>query len=163
MLFPFLFDGYTDALLQKLEKLGLGVMQEINSYADDVTILAPSVTSLKLILKAGAEFGCNFAVKFNASKSIHIILGKKLHKSHVIYFNGVAITSTNAADHLGHSIGCKSQENHILKTNNDFVTRFNLMMSVFRHCSVSVKYYLLFKTYCVSLYGSNFMCAGKNV
>ena len=131
-------------------------MWEINSYgiayADDVSILAPSVTSLKLILKTVAEFGCNFAVKFNPSKSIFVILGKKLHKSHVIYFNGVAITSTNAADHLGHSFGCKSQENHILKTNNDFVKRFNLMMSVFRHCSVRMKYRLL-KPYCLSLCG----------
>ena len=83
------------------------------AYADDVAILAPSVTSHKLMLKAVAEFGCNFVVRFNPSKSIYVIVGKMLHKSHVIYFNGVAITSTNVADHLGHSIGCKSQENHI--------------------------------------------------
>ena len=157
VLSPFLFAVYMDALLQKLEKLGFGCyvgnkFMGAIAYADDVAILAPSVTSLKLMLKAVAEFGCNFAVKFNPSKSIYVILGKKLHKSHVIYFNGVAITSTNAADHLGHSIGCKSQENHILKMNNDFVKRFNLMMSVFRHCPVSVKY-RLFKTYCLSLYG----------
>ena len=46
-----------DALLQKLEKLGFGChvgnkFMGVIAYADDVAILAPSVTSLKLMLKS---------------------------------------------------------------------------------------------------------------
>ena len=65
----------------------------------------------------------------------------KNDKSHEIFSDGVVVSSVNTAEHLRNSIGNNSQK-HILKTNNDFVKRLNLIMSVFRSSSVHVKYRL---------------------
>ena len=99
------------------------------AYAEDVIIFVPSVTSLKPTLKTFNEFGCELSGKYNPSKSL--LSWVKNDKPHEIFSDGVVVSSVNTAEHLRNSIGNNSQK-HILKTNNDFVKRLNLIMSVFR-------------------------------
>ena len=158
VLSPILFAMYMDILLERLEASGFGCHignQFVGAiaYADDITLMAPSSTSLKLMLDIVNNFGMEYSVKFNPSKSIYTVLGNTETPSYSLCFNDIVIHSVKSTMHLGHEIGLKAMESNIQRNIRDCVKRFNVMLSVFKHCSHFVKY-KLFKTYCMALYGS---------
>lgn len=158
VLSPILFAMYMDILLERLQRSGYGchignVFVGAIAYADDITLMAPTSTSLKLMLDTVNNFGMDYSVKFNPSKSMYIVLGNTEAQSYSLCFNNVIMQSVKSAMHLGHEIGSKALGSNIQRNIRDCVKRFNLMMSVFKHCSRFVKY-KLFKTYCMALYGS---------
>ena len=74
VLSPMLFSIYIDELLMKLKKSGLGcyignVFIGTLGYADDITILSPSIRCLNEILKICEEFAQEYQVVFNEKKS----------------------------------------------------------------------------------------------
>jgi hypothetical protein len=76
---PILFCCYMDILLERLRDLGIGchIGQRFVgalSYADDLTLLAPSLRGLREMLKICEVFALNFDVMFNPSKSEFIFL-----------------------------------------------------------------------------------------
>ena len=73
VLSPILFTVYFDELLLKLKDSGYGcwignTFCGALTYADDVTLLSPTLTSVKLLLKVVESFGEEYFVKFNPSK-----------------------------------------------------------------------------------------------
>ena len=81
VLSPILFSVYMDKLLNLLEKSGYGcyigtMFLGALGYADDVTVMAPTYISLKFMLKIVSEFGKEYHVKFNPSKSQFIVFSK---------------------------------------------------------------------------------------
>ena len=159
VLSPILFALYMDILLMRLENSGFGChigdsFVGAIAYADDITLLAPSSTSLKLMLDVVDDFGKEYSVKFNPTKSIYTVLGNTEAQPYSLHFNSVILQSVNSAKHLGCEVGFKAVESNILNTTRDCVKKFNVMMSMFKHCSYTVKY-KLFKTYCMALYGSS--------
>ena len=68
-----MFTVYMDVLLLHLKKAKLGshigdLFMGALSYADDVVIIAPTVCSLKSMLRICDDFGKEFHVKFNSNK-----------------------------------------------------------------------------------------------
>ena len=56
-------------------------------YADDCSLLAPSITSLKIILKVVTQFSKEYNVKFNSAKSQLLVCSKDNHVVSDLSFN----------------------------------------------------------------------------
>ena len=78
---PVLFCVYLDELLLRLKCSGLGchirnVSVPVVSYADDISLMAPTVSSLKCMLNIIEDFGQEYCVKVNPDKSKLLVFGK---------------------------------------------------------------------------------------
>ena len=70
VLSPLLFVIYTDSLLKRLEELGVGChigghFTGVLAYADDITLLSPSISGLRTLSKVYEEYATEFDVTFN--------------------------------------------------------------------------------------------------
>ena len=80
VLSPILFTVYIDDLLLELEKQGVSCFWKHHfagalCYADDVALIAPSASALRLMLRACTQFASTHSLIFNASKtSAHKVL-----------------------------------------------------------------------------------------
>ena len=111
ILSPILFNFYLDVLLDKLKTCGVGcyigwTFAGCLAYADDVTLLGPSVTGPQGMLQVAKTFSLEFQMLFNESKTecicfhqgitvdnSHVYLGsKRLSWKKVKYF-GVYVNS----------------------------------------------------------------------
>ena len=74
VLSPILFTVYVDEMMSRLEELKIGCHLGHRfcgalGYADDVILLSPTITSMKLMLNCAELFANEYHVKFNPSKS----------------------------------------------------------------------------------------------
>lgn len=69
-------------------------------------------------------------------------------------FCGINVSISDSAIHLGHRIDPKCRDIAVTEAVNDLYRRTNILMNKFGHCSPDLRY-KLFKTYCMSVYGSN--------
>ena len=74
VLSPLLFAIYTDSLLKRLEESGVGChmggyFTGALEYADDTTLLSPSMFGLRTLSKVCEEYATEFDVTFNGEKS----------------------------------------------------------------------------------------------
>ena len=157
VLSPILFCVYLDELLLRLKCSGLGchignVSVPAVSYADDISLMAPTVSSLKCMLNIIKDFGQEYCVKVNPDKSKLLVFGKVCNCRININFDGYSISQTDFADHLGHIIGANSRTKSLDKICSDIVLRINFLLSNFSSCNYLVKYKLV-KLYCMALYG----------
>ena len=79
---PVLFCVYIDELLKRLEREGHGCWVGNHfygafSYADDMNILCPSVKGLRKMMKICEEFGKEYSVEYNPTKTVCIRFSKK--------------------------------------------------------------------------------------
>ena len=84
VLSPILFAVYIDELLKRLETSGIGcyVGDEylgVLGSADDLTLLAPTLYSLKCMLSICEEFAVEFDILFNAKKTVCLWFHGKRH------------------------------------------------------------------------------------
>ena len=163
VLSPILFCVYIDELLCQLKNAGYGchigdVYLGCFGYADDLTLLAPSISSAKFMLSICERFALEYDVCFNPSKSAHLLLYKPStqHVNHncPLYLNNVAIEKVENASLLGSCIGTNQNTINITKAISDLVYRTNILMSRFRSCNSSVLS-KLFRSYCTAFYGSS--------
>ena len=157
VLSPKLFNVYLYRLLNELQNSGYGcyignTFMGSFCYADDVTILSPSVEGVCKMLDICESFSVKYDLKFNVSKSKLLCFGQSPGKP-VIHFQGEILSITDNEKHLGHIIGTNSEEQSISNGISDMFYRLNVILREFKHCDVSLIYYL-FKTYCMSVYGS---------
>ena len=157
---PILFTVYIDGLLCRLRNAGFGCYIGTNfcgafGYADDLVLLAPTVSSIKAMLKICSEFATEFHVCFNPSKSKLIVCSPPGVTARVpsLDFMGGTIDVSRYEKHLGNCIGNISQSEMIRKITNDFVTKVNMVRTHFKWLSVDTLYFL-FKQYCMPMYGS---------
>ena len=161
VLSPILFCVYVDELLSRLRTRGIGC--HIGStfvgafgYADDLTLLAPSIPAAEEQLRTCEEFAAEFSVMFNAAKSQHIICTDRgtAHAPVVsLKLNGRVIPQCERAVLLGTCIGAGSQMRSIEKASFDLVRSTNTLMSRFHYCNAGIRY-RLFQSYCCSFYAS---------
>lgn len=103
-----------------------------------------------MMLSIVKNYGIEYNVKFNASKSQLIVYGDNTNPK--VYFDGTVLKCEDTASHLGNILGECANELMIEKAISVFVTNFNYIMATFGYCDYEVKYNL-FKTYCMPLYG----------
>ena len=163
VLSPILFCIYIDELLHRLKASGYGchigdMFLGALGYADDVTLLAPRLSSLKCMLSVVQKFGEDYNVTFNPSKSQFLIYGKNKTENINVIFNGSEIKAVPYTKHLGNLIGPKVRHKTIEDIQNDFIIRVNFIMSNFGNCNHDVKYKLMKVTvwhYMVLYYGTS--------
>ena len=111
-------------------------------YADDCTLLAPTLFSMKNILDIVSKFGKDFDMKFNPAKSQFIVFSDDKSPCNIT-FDDASITSVECANHLGCPISVSNSNEHILQCKHDFISKSNCVISNFASCTVHVKYKLL--------------------
>lgn len=161
VLSPILFNLYLDELLVKLNKSGMGchighIYAGVFAYADDILLLAPTITSLKIMLNITKQFSIEDNITFNSLKSKFIIFARGLDV-HVesIEFNGNMIYAVDSDVHLGFPLGPNVQKARIDIAVNELCKRANMVMAYFAHACTETRFYL-FKSFAMSLYGFQF-------
>ena len=155
VLSPILFCVYMDELLYRLRLSGSGFVCHVGNisipaigYANEVALLAPTISSLKLLLNVVNSFGNEYCVKINPDKSKLLVFGKSYNSDINIVFNDSIIPLSLQTDHLGHVVGPAIGHEDINSLCNDFMLRMNFLLSNFKHCNHDVKYRLV-KSYCM--------------
>jgi len=77
------------------------------AYADDLTVLAPSPSALRLMLLQCEKFGKDYGIRFNLADKAQLICFRKWglpsSTSVKITFAGKQLTSLPSVKHLGHA------------------------------------------------------------
>jgi hypothetical protein len=157
---PTLFTCYVDGLLKRLKDSGLGCrvgsayLGSI-SYADDLMLLAPNISSLKSMISICESYADEYKIKFNGSKSMLMILDKKMRKHDVmVSVAGEPVEVTSNIKYLGHVLFNDRSNPHTDYIKKDFVMKVNSFLGEFSSLSSELKQNL-FDTYCTSYYGSH--------
>jgi len=126
------------------------------AYADDVVLLAPTVYAAEQQLKICGEYAREYDVLFNASKSKFIPLYHHRVPSHPlppVHLMGDPIECVRQDKHLGMVIGSVSNDDVIGMAIRDFNKRVGMLRAHYRWLAPDCLY-LLFKSFCMPLYGS---------
>ena len=172
---PFFFGLYIDPLLDSLRRSGYGchikgVYMGTLSYADDITIMCPSIGGLNEMLQICHNFGQSNSIIFNYKKTACIKFGKGIVKNEKAMLDTHVLKWLDKVKHLGNFINTDCNE----------ITDCNLKKSLFIGYGVFIRelcllrddYSLtdnngnacditreevinLFKSYCCPFYGSH--------
>jgi hypothetical protein len=161
VLSPLLFCVYVDELLGRLQSIGVGCHvgdQFVGAfgYADDLTLLAPSIFAAESMLLVCEVFSEEYNVLFNASKSAHLVFHNAPSDplaAGSLKLNGIMIPIVEDASLLGTCFGPRQVGNNFSKAIGDMYYRTNLLLARFHTCSSSTLSFL-FRSYCTSFYGS---------
>ena len=160
VLSPLLFNVYIDVLLKMLQNSGVGchVGNQFTgalAYADDVLLLCPSISALKILLSICEIYSNDYNFIFNAGKSRFLSFGDKCVDNIDLSLQGNSIPYTSSESHLGHLIGSDPDilARSVKQTSCDMYSKLNLLLRQFNMADCDVIYFL-FKSYCVSAYGS---------
>jgi len=162
---PILFCVYIDGLLCRLYESGVGcfighVYTGALAYADDVVLLAPTPSAMRIMLKICEDFAKEFSVVFNASKSVCLMVSKGTSKASKMSVNDLQFTLdgnhlafVDECSHLGHVLTSRLDDNSdILSRRNSLCGKVNNVLCYFSKCDPLVKSMLL-RSYCSDLYG----------
>jgi len=160
ILSPILFNVYMDILLERLKNNGIGchvggTFVGALSYADDLTLLSPSLQGLRSMLRVCEHFGQEFSVSFNPVKTqcIHF---RRVHDSgpFKVYLDGKPLKWVDEVKHLGHIISYNLSEAKETKAKaGEFIYSVNSLRANFKNVNIDVLI-RLFKSYCTVFYGS---------
>lgn len=156
---PMLFSIYIDELFVKLEKSGLGCYIEnvfigALGYADDVTIISPSIRGLNSMLKICEEYAIEYHMIFNEKKTVAVKFGNNSATECHAVLNGQYVPWKDAVRHLGNMVSSDiSDVKDCILKRSQFIGSVNKMMGNYGHVPLDMLC-SLFRTYCCSLYGS---------
>ena len=166
ILSPMLYCVYVDNLLHLLSRAGVGCQIGYHfvgalAYADDITLIAPTATAMRTMLRICDIFAAEFDVLFNASKSkwLAIIPNSRHSLSDIIkdcsfYVGGNHIDLVDKFIHLGHVISSSLADNDDIEARkSDFTAQVNNMSCFFSKLDVFTRF-RLFRSYCTCYYGS---------
>eukprot|EP00914_Ancora_sagittata_P021634 GHVO01042902.1.p1 GENE.GHVO01042902.1~~GHVO01042902.1.p1 ORF type:complete len:346 (+),score=-14.08 GHVO01042902.1:235-1272(+) len=169
VLSPVLFCVYMDALLNALQECHVGC--HINneyagalSYADDLTLLAPSFAAMREMLKVCELFSREYDVLFNGTKSVSLLFNCPVVNPLDLSLNGEVIPCKPSAVHLGNFIGQDAEQCNRKKAMSDLYARSNYVRNTYKFRRISEKCFL-FNTFCTSFYGSSLLdiCASESL
>ena len=164
VLSSYFFIIYIDDIIKKISKKNVGCKIEylilnIICYADDITLLAPSIRSLQELIDAlGLEIA-KIGLTINTKKSICMKLSRKkkiLDESpkRNIFINGKKLNFVKETKYLGFQIDeSLSNLSDIIRVRNKFYSSFNMLLRKFHYITVDA-FIVLFKSICLQFYGS---------
>ena len=168
VLSPVLFTCYIDGMLNDVKNSSYGcyvgnVFSGCVAYADDVVLLAPSVTALRVMIKKVEQFAKINDISFNGKKSKILYFSKDKDCQPIrIAVNGDSVEQVCNVNYLGHSICIDRNDSLVECIVRDFNVKVNSVIANFSGISSIVKH-SLYEKYCTSLYGSNFLDFGNEV
>ena len=149
-----------DELFERLEKSGVGCHMGNHytgslGYADDLTLLAPTLSGLQVLIKICERYADEFDIKFNGAKSVYMVFGGRKYKcdNRTVMVNGAELHRANATVHLGHHISTNDNDSLVSAAIGQFWRGFNMFMADFSQIHSHIKCHL-FKLYCCSYYGA---------
>lgn len=157
VLSPILFGVYIDELLCRLSRSGYGckighLYYGALGYADDVSLIAPSLYALQKMCDVALEYANEYDIKFNPLKCQFLYFGSRNDVKMV--FNDTVLSPLDKGTHLGHIIGPKVEESVLLDAVYTITRNVNSILHNFSHCTYDVKL-SLFNAYCTAFYGSS--------
>ena len=160
---PILFCIYLDGLLVKLEENGMGcymggMFSGAYAYADDLTLLAPSVGALKSMIQICIQFARDYDIQFNGKKSQLIVFkaNRQTVPDPCIIINGETVSVVKSVVHLGHLLNENIFKVDTSKCIGDFNKQCNMFLADFRYASSYMRN-ILFKKLCNNFYGSQIL------
>ena len=157
---PVLFTVYLDNLLKNLRQRNIGckigaTYLGVFGYADDLTLLCPSISGLKEMLKICEDYASDYNIIFNAKKSklMHFGRNKMNTKTTISMANGCTIDYVEQCVHLGTIIHSDITRKNIDSAVNDLFMRTNNLIADFSYTHSSTLS-VLFQSYCMNVYGS---------
>jgi len=163
---PILFCVYIDGLLQRLYESGVGcyignVFVGALAYADDVVLLAPTHSAMRMMLRICEDFAKEFCVVFNPTKSMCMLVSKSRPKRALVgiegsYFtlDGTRLSFVDKCMHLGHVLTSDLDDKaEVLHKRNSVCAKVNSVLCHFYKCTPLIKLKLL-RAYCSDFYGS---------
>ena len=157
---PILFTVYVDELIARLQASGLGcnigrsyIGLYLAIYADDLTLLSPSVNALSKMVDICEEYAKEYDIVFNCKKTVGIQFGNRCNNC-VIKLNRNEIKWQRSVKHLGNIIDqklsdvedCRFKKSILIGNVNKFIGNY----STLKNCRKRK----LFQSYCTSFYGS---------
>ena len=124
-------------------------------YADDVALLAPSPTALRLMLKTCNSFADSHSLIFNVNKTQLVKFSRTPQLNTAQFsFCGESLEFSRSVIHLGHILSYDlSDTEDIIAKKKDLCCKANCMVNIFSTCDPTTKT-VLFRSFCLSLYGS---------
>ena len=158
---PVLFKIYYDELIKMLARIPHGcrvsnIYVGVLSYADDLTLIAPTRTALQTMVNECERFSNEFDIQFNADKSVGIIFGMSAEGCKPVSLCGNEIRWGDKVRHLGNVVtNTLSDHDDVQLKKGKFIGSVNWFIGHFQYKTPMKIYTNLFNTYCTSFYGSN--------
>ena len=136
---PVLFAIYLDGLLDELSDSGVGcywrwLFAGAFCYADDVVLLAPCASALRIMLTICDTYAKSHGLLFNTAKTQLICFRSSTEFicNDIIFFGNTCLDFSNSVTHLGHRIShnLKDKED-ILRAIKDLNRRANSVLYTF--------------------------------
>ncbi len=164
---PLMFTVYIDELIKILEKSGIGChighkFYGCIIYADDFTLLSPSLKGLQKMVDICSDFGQEYSVSYNASKTKCMKFERVPSgsmPSTPILLNNSALQWETSMKHLGNILQNNLSEcEEIRYKRGDFIGRINGILIRYKNATPQVLMNLV-SSFCTHLYG----CQGWNL
>jgi hypothetical protein len=155
---PVLFCIYIDELLLKLARKGSGCWVGSHyygalGYADDLTLLSPSVSGLRAMLNICEEFAEEYSVKYNAEKTVCLLFNKADTNKPSVKLCNEELKWVESTKHLGTYLDSNMTEStEIRRKKHDLVQRVNYVVSTLGNCKDAI-IKQVFNSKCAHFYG----------
>lgn len=156
---PVLFCCYMDELISRLQRKGTGCwignyFCGSIAYADDLTLLSPTAAGLQCLLTVCEEYGAEYGMSYNPTKSHCVLFSKKKRNPPDLMLNGQLLRWEKQAKHLGNVIACDLSEkaDGRLKK-SDLVGRVNVIVGSLHELSSDI-ILKMFASQCCHYYGT---------
>ena len=162
VLSPIFFNVYMDELIDKLKMNDVGrhIGRQFTGafcYADDLTLLSPTIRGLQKMLNVCDDFANEYSVKFNARKTVCMCFSRKPTRRDInVLLSGEELLWSNHVKHLGNTLSHNlSDEIDVQVKRGHFYGFVNTLCAKFKcvlgDINLATK---LFMSYCCSFYGS---------
>ena len=161
ILSPLFFSLYINDVLNNISNCNFGcklgtVTSNIIAYADDVAIMAPSLTSLQCLIDIFYNEISILKLKINTNKSVCVKFSKKgnaLLNDNLITCGNNFIKFSSSVEYLGFKMDFKlNDKEDIIRVRNKFYSQFNIVLRKFHFSDINVLLQL-FDSYCTGFYG----------
>lgn len=149
ILSPYLYNTYFDLLLKSIESTStvgtslFGVFTGIVMYADDIILLSPTISGLRILLDECVTYSEQHGIAMNADKTVLLVSGDE-EKEDYIVMNHWYVRPNDSLKHLGFLWNVRNnrqklatiEEEHVAQRLNKFWTVIHsLVKSGIRFCA----------------------------
>ena len=120
-------------------------------YADDIVLLAPCPSALRIMLKICCKYATDHGLEFNTTNLFLALFAARIPCNYTYEWFPTAFS--DKVSHLGHILTFNLHDkDDIIRATKDLNRKANYILSSFKCVDPSLKSFLL-KSFCLSLYG----------
>ena len=167
VLSPILFIVYIDELIVILRHSGIGCHMGGHyvgaiGYADDLTLVSPSIRALNNMLSICSKFAEEYNITFNTTKTVCIKYGSDIIEHELVKLNGCTIAWSDKVKHLGYIVNNKLTDTDDCASKSAiFNGSVNKLIGNFGGIQTDILC-KLYSSYCCSFYGSQIWCMNSH-